>query len=260
MSNLHLPVETLDHIVDHLHDTKDALRNCCLASKSWVPRTRKHLFANIAFLNVESLESWKETFPDPSTSPARYAKTLSINCAAAYAGAGCWIGGFSRITNLEVGTYPDHDDSAISLVPFHGLSPFIKSLRVTAPALPSSRIFDLIFSFPLLEDLAVTVYGVWVRIDEGSKEGEMPTAPQPLSPPVFTGSLELDLFGGMEPFTRRLLSLPGGIHFRKLILIWLHRGDLLTTTTLVEECSHTLEYLDITWSLGKPIRHLRPHR
>ena len=39
MSNLHLPAETLDHIVDHLHDTKDALRNCCLGSKSWVPRT-----------------------------------------------------------------------------------------------------------------------------------------------------------------------------------------------------------------------------
>jgi hypothetical protein len=52
----------------------------------------------------------------------------------------------------------------------------------------------------------------------------------------------------MEPFTRRLLSLPGGIHFRKLTLKWLYEEDLLTATALVEECSHTLESLDITWS------------
>jgi hypothetical protein len=38
-----LPAEMLDHVVDHLYDTEDALRNCCLVSKSWIPRTRKHL-------------------------------------------------------------------------------------------------------------------------------------------------------------------------------------------------------------------------
>ena len=34
MSNLHLPAEILDHIVHHLRDAEDALRSCCLASKS----------------------------------------------------------------------------------------------------------------------------------------------------------------------------------------------------------------------------------
>jgi uncharacterized protein (DUF2384 family) len=30
-----LPAEMLDHIVGYLHDTQDALKNCCLVSKLW---------------------------------------------------------------------------------------------------------------------------------------------------------------------------------------------------------------------------------
>jgi hypothetical protein len=55
----------LDNVIDCLHDTRDALKNCCLVSKSWIPRTRKHLFATIAFTTTKRLQSWEETFPDP---------------------------------------------------------------------------------------------------------------------------------------------------------------------------------------------------
>ena len=57
MSNSHLPAEMLDHVVDHLHDARDALRNCCLVSKSWVPRARKHLFADIWFPTATRIQS-----------------------------------------------------------------------------------------------------------------------------------------------------------------------------------------------------------
>jgi hypothetical protein len=36
----------------YLHDTRDALRNCCLIFKSWIPRTRKHLFADVRFYTM----------------------------------------------------------------------------------------------------------------------------------------------------------------------------------------------------------------
>jgi hypothetical protein len=261
MSNLHLPVETLYHIVDHLHDTKDALRNCCLVSKSWVPRTRNHLFADIRFPTVNRLQSWKELFPDPSTSPARYAKTLSIDCAATDVGAGGWISGFSRVVHLEVTAHFHFDESATPLVPFHELSPIVKSLRVIVLALPSSQIFSLIFSFPLLEDVTVIAsYETSADNGDGSGKDEIPTTTQPSSSPKFTGSLELFLGGRMKPFARRLLSLPRGIHFQKLTLMWHHEEDLSTTTALVEECSYTLKSLDITWNLGKLIQYLRPRR
>jgi hypothetical protein len=271
MSNPYLPTEILDHVVDHLHDTQDALRNCCLVSKSWIPRTRNHLFANVEFHTAEDLQSWKETFPDPTASPARYTKTLSVSCTAAPAEMDGWFTGFSRVARLEVDGYGrdfdfDFDfgfnESATPLVPFHGVSPIIKSLRVVIPALPSSQFFDLFLSFPLLEDLAVIVrHGTLADDDSGSEEDDMPAVTQSSSSPGLTGSLELDLLGGMGPFTRRLLSLPGSIHFRELILTWYHDEDLSMTTALVKGCSHTLEALNIAYRLhGTSVRHLCPHR
>jgi hypothetical protein len=260
MSNPRLPAEILDHIVDHLHNAEDELISCCLVSKSWIPRTRKHIFANVEFRNGERLRSWKERFLDPSTSPSCYTRTLTINClqvvTAVDAEEGGWIGGFSHIEHLRVHG-PTASTSGSPLAPFHGFSPAIKSLRVAVPALPPSQIFNLTLSFPLLEDLAVIIYLVMSADNgDGSAEDEMLTAAQPSAPPRFTGSLELYLLGGMKPFTRRLLSLPSGVHFRKLTLTWNHDEDISTTMALVEGCSHTLESLDIKWNLGGSIRNL----
>ena len=265
MSDPHLPAEMLDHIVDHLHDTEDALRNCCLVSKSWVPRTRKYLFADVNFRTVADLQSWKETFPDPSISPAHYARDLIVGCPEDVAGvdaeAGGWIRGFSRVVHLDVGGRNDlFREFTIPIVPYHGLSPTLKSLRVTAPALPSSHIFDLILSFPLLEDLALAVSSILVDNGDGPEGVEMSTTTQSSSSPVFSGTLDLYLRAGTRSFARRLLSLQSSIHFRKLTLMWLREEDLSMITILVEECSHTLESLNITSDLGKPIWHLPPHQ
>jgi hypothetical protein len=264
MSNPHLPAEMLDHVVDLLHDTKDALRNCCLVSKSWIPHTRKHLFTDIRFRTEEDLESWKKTFPDPSISPACYAKTLFVGCThivtAADAEPDGWIRGFSRVVHLEMNDHTTSiDGSAISLVPFHGFSPVVTSFHVNFTLLPSSRLVNLIFSLPLLEDLTViTQYEA--LIDDGDGSDGLSTVVQPSSPPIFTGSLELFLAGGMEPIARRLLYV-GGIHFWKLTLAWFREDLILLTTALVEECSHILESLNITCNLpSTSIQHLRLHQ
>ena len=252
MSSPHLPPELLDHIVDILHHKRKALRNCCLASQSWVSRTRKHLFAYISFETEGDLESWKKTFPDPSTSPAHYVKTLSIECShvvtAADAEPGRWIRELSQVEYLEVRSQRAYEEEAgASFLPLHGFSPIIKSLYVDITFLPSSQIFDLVLSFPLLEDLTViNAYDASVNNDDFSDE--LPTVVPPSNPPIFTGSLELSR-GGTKPIARRLLSLPSGIHFRRLGLMQFHEEDIPLTTKLVEECSHTLESLDITCSL-----------
>ena len=251
MSNPRLPGELLDHIVDHLRDTNPALMNCCLVSKSWIPRTRKHLFADIRFDTEEHLRSWKKTFSDPSTSPARYAEALFVRCphvvTAADGEPGGWITGFSRVVQLEVssrGALAVAVKPTASLVPFHGFSPTVKSLLVSFFQLSSSQILNFALSFPLLEDLTV---GVVHRVSAGNDDGSdgVPVVVKPSNLPTFNGSLGLFLNGGMGPITRRLLSLPGGIHFRKLTLKWFHEEDVLLTTALVEKCSHTLEYLNI---------------
>jgi hypothetical protein len=105
-------------------------------------------------------------------------KTLLVGYSkagtAADADAG-WIRGFSRVVHLEVGSDErchllSPDESVISLVPFRGFSPVIKSLRVLFPVHPPSQVFDLILSFPLLDDLAVTVY-YETPTDNGNNSG-----------------------------------------------------------------------------------------
>ena len=253
MSKPPLPAELLDHVVDHLHDSEDALKNCCLVSKSWIPRARRHLFADVQ-LDTEALKSWKEMFPDSSVSPGHYTKTLLIEVdysrivTAADVEAGGWLRGFSRVLHLEVDTQsPYSHESWSPLVPLHGLSPVVKSLRVGSVALSASEIFNFILSFPLLEDLAARC----------GSDGP-PTIVHPSNPPKFTGSLEL-MTNGMVLIARRLLSLPGGIHFRKLVLRWTQDEDILLASALVERCFHTLESLDITcYSSGTPIQRLSP--
>jgi hypothetical protein len=266
MSNPRLPAETLDHIVDYLRDKKDALRNCGLVSKSWIPCTRKHIFTDVVFASSESLQLWKETFPDPLTSPACYAKTLFIGCAqvvtAVDAEAGGWIRGFSRVVHLVVRSQALLASKSFSFVPFHGLSPAINSLRVSAPALPSSRIIGLILSFPLLEDLAVTTYPTTLTDDDNNDNNDrLSTTVLPSNSPIFTGTLELFLGGGFKSFTYRLSSLPGGIPFRKFTLTCFRGSDLVLAVPLIEGCSHTLKSLDIACNLHcTSSRHRRPHR
>jgi len=116
----------------------------------------------------------------------------------------------------------------VSLVPFREFSPTLKSLRVDFIFLPTSEVFDLALSFPLLEHLIVNNFR---SIDDDGSD-ELLAIAQPSNPPIFTGTLELSR-GGTKPIARRLLSLPSGIHFRELILTQFHKEDISLTTGLV---------------------------
>ena len=144
MSSIFLPPETLDYVADLLHDTPETLKECCLVSKSWVPRTRKHLFAIIEFHSAAHLALWKETFPDSANSPAYHTRTLAIHCPelvmASDAEEGGWIRGFSGVANLRVFNntwYGSHyKPSAISWTSFRGCSSTLKSLYIIPITLP----------------------------------------------------------------------------------------------------------------------------
>ena len=244
MSDPHLPPEILDHILDLLHDRPEALKVCCLVSKSWVPRARRHLFVNIWFHSMGRLESWRKIFPDPANSPAHHTNTLSIGspqvAIAANEGAGSWIQAFSRVASLNMCCSLGQDLN-VSLAPFLKFSPTLKSLRTHSIVLPCPHLFNLICSSPLLEDLTLT-----------GEDRDNPHRPQTVVPstsPAFTGSLELSLFGGMGSTARRLLDLPNGVHFRRLTLSLTCVEDLRWTMELVARCSGTLECLDVKYYL-----------
>ena len=200
MSNPYLPPEILDYIVDTLRDRPKTLRNCCLVTKSWIPRARKHLFAEIEFFSVEHLESWKKTFPDPFNSPAYHTHTLLVYCphavTATDAEDGGWIQAFSRLVHLKVGDSIRRPNCReVSLAPLHRFSPVLKSLRVSSLRLSDSQILDLVYHLPLLEDLSLTIPGAQTS---DPNVGGSPNATQPSTLPPFTGTLELTLLQEMN--------------------------------------------------------------
>jgi len=209
-----LPPEMLDHIADQIRDDPTTLKTWCLASKSWIHRTRKLLFAHISFNTSTWVESWKNAFRDPTNSPAHHTRSLNV------------------ITD-------GWDNDRISLAQLHGLSPALRSLYVFFVSLPDSEIFGLVCSFPLLEDLAL------VFLDPRRRAWGGEWIP-PSTSPRLTGSLELETpFEGIQSITNRLLDLQNGIHFTRIAVQWLSEQDVKSTTDLVSRCTATLQFLEI---------------
>jgi len=235
MMSSSLPPEILDFIIDHLRDEPTTLKTCCVVSKSWVPRTRRHLFARVTFYDSKShVQLWKKAFPDPSNSPAHHTHTLSIygtwGITTADAGADGWIPTFRNVVHLQL----THMDLA-SLVPFYGLSPTIRSLSLNCTT--TSNVFDLVCSFPLLEDLALGTFFIMRNVDGWDI---------PLTSPKLTGTLDLSTFEGARLITGRLLNLPGGLRFSKINTLFFDENAKLLTD-LVSSCSGNLEFLTISY-------------
>ena len=235
-----LPPELLDLIVDHSSHLPASLKTCCLVSKSWVPRARRHLFAHVEFDSEDyfagcSIESWIKAFPDPSNSPAHHARGLAISGLTAVKAATthghAWIRSFNSIIKLAVDTHW-WDDGDLSLVQLHGLSPTLKSLSLDRSSLPLSEAFNLACSFPLLEDLSLRSFRPQQPVHD-------PINP-PSTSPKLTGTLLLQ--GDIRSLASRLLDLPGGLHFAK-ISIDCHGSCLNSAVDLVSRCSDTLESL-----------------
>jgi len=235
------PPEIIDLIIDHLYNEPTTLETCCIVSKSWVPRARKHLFAHVEFHASKShMELWKETFPDPSNSPAHHTRSLSIYgipvVAPTDAGVGGWIRAFHNVVHLRLERLGEEDPRA-SFVPFYGFSPTVRSLSLASTSL---EVFDLVCSFPLLEDLALhslhpTTQGDgWVT---------------PSTSPKLTGSLYLKTIWEVHSVTRRLCALPDGLRFTGITVAFTI-GNTEPITDLVSKCSGTLESLSINCFLG----------
>ena len=230
-----LPPEILDHIVDHLHNETATLRACCVVSKSWIPRARKHLFARVEFHTEpwkSPIELWKKTFPDPSNSPGHHTRNLSIYRAYANTGVGGWIRAFHNVVHLRLEALGE--DPRSSIAPFYDISPTLRSLHLASTSL---EVFDFICSFPLLEDLALDIHFPGTEVDGWIT---------PLTSPKLTGFLHLGTEWEIRPAVRRLCALPGGLRFTEIALVFLN-WDAKSIIDLVSRCSDTLESLSIGW-------------
>lgn len=208
----------------------------------------------------------KNTFKDPSTSPAYYAKTLLVKftrqVTTVEVEEGSWIPTFSHLLHLNLNLL-GLSTKEFGVNSLYGFSPTLKYLRVSFDDLPFSQISDLIDSFPLLVHLSVS-NGVRCSFTcDRAFDWKSITAEHTDLPP-FTGSLDLCLGGEMGLIARRLLSLPSGLHFRKMHLAWTHARDIPSIMALVEGCSSTVESLTVASGYPggypcRPVWHLHLH-
>ena len=231
-----IPQEILDLIIDHLYDEPTTLKTCCVVSKTWIQRTRKHLFVNMRFPpSGRHVGRWRRTFPDPTNSPARHARTLYICQPRLITSADVdTLLTFCGVVCLSVDIDFRRDQRA-SLVPLRGFSPVLRSLRLTFASLLDSEIFGLVHSFPILEDLALVSF-IGRKLGMGT----------PSASPRLSGTLELRLIGGIRSVVDKIFDLSNGFHFRKIAIPWFSEGDVFSTMDLVSRYSGTLESLEIT--------------
>ena len=183
-----------------------------------------------------------DTFPDPFNSPAHYTRSLAISSLAAITTATTdgfpWVRSFNSIVELAVDTQMWHDGE-VSLVQLRGLSPILKSLRVDRRSIPLSEVFNLTCSFPLLEDLSLRS-----SFEPSNYNPISDPRDTPLTSPKLTGTLllERDSLAVMH----RLLDLPGGLRFSKVVVDCFDSSVGLLVD-LVSRCSDTLESLCINF-------------
>ena len=243
---LPLPQEILDLIIDHLYNEPATLQASCLVSKSWVQRARKHLFAHIVLDSPGwSVPRWREAFPDPTSSPAHNVQALSIRypeCIAA--GIVETFLTFPNVIHLNVETDVGY---RVYIVPVLHVTTAVRSLRLVSTSLPDSEVFGLVCSLPFLEDLAL--------ISQVPRALEPRTRPR--TSPRLTGSLELCVKGGIQSVTHRLLDLPNGLHFKRIVVRPLYPQDIKSVMDLVLRCSDTLESLSIVYPFSSVFHSIR---
>ena len=195
MSTPRLPPETLDHTVGFLRNHPHTLKQCCLVSKSWVPRTRKHLFAEVRFSSGDRLKSWKSAFTDPASPPGYHTHTLSVCRTLEDAGDSSWLAGFPHVERLEF-AFSVRSPIDIPFAAFHQFSSSVKSLTVTPFVWYSHpHFFNLIYSLPFLEDLEFRGWDTPATQDE---LGGPQTAVSSLTSPALTGTLSLRMVESMK--------------------------------------------------------------
>ena len=231
-----LPPEIFDLIVDHLHDETTTLKECCLVSKSWVPRARRYIFAKVTFVGswTRFVHLWFKTFPDPFNSPGHHTRILYFHgrdsIFALSIVTSTWVHHFCHVKELVVQNV--HWWDGLIPQPFrqlHGLSPTLKSLSLDYISVPLSVVLDLICSFPLLEDLLLQL----VTIKGDANERETPS-----TSPMLTGSLTLAHL--THSVVCELLDLPNGLHFTRIT-----GSDANLVADLIPRCSDTLESLGV---------------
>ena len=226
-----------------IHYITDSLLWNSLTLESY-SRILEHLFYHVDFSFPEELDEWKRIFQNPADSPVSYTRFLQCRTELFDVEDARWIKGFNCVEHLEVFGDRRGTPNSGSFRAFHNLSPCVKSLLVQWRDLPLQEVFELICSFPELENL-----NVWSYKGHADKPIDESIS-QDLVLPVFTGTLVLGKV--TAGFVRKLLGFGEPHNFRKIVVGYCFAYQFEGVNNLVKKCSHTLESIIVDYDENQP--------
>jgi len=223
-----LPPEIVDHIID-LTNNHRTLQACSLVAKSWVCRSRVHLFRDVVLF---SHRRWQRVMPVGENSPATYTRTLTMGQSGTPQGK--WINidnlypflshlrDFKNVENLILDGWEPHGFSEGGLKKYFGhFGEHLRSLELGGQRMSPESFIILLGLLPNLEDLSVKE-----RI-EGSETTRIPSVLPKLSGRLTIRVHTTSLFPTLCKFALRF----------RVICLQEHRHDY---QQLIDACAGTL--------------------
>jgi hypothetical protein len=223
-----LPPEIVDFIIDFVDNVR-TLKACSLVSKSWVARSRVHLFREVVLFTHRR---WQKIISVGRASPARYTRSLTLTQGSTAPGQ--WIitdilypflrhlQDFKNIQKLVLDGWIPSEFTEGGLKKYFGLfGPHLRSLELVGGRTTSEPLLILLGLLPNLEDLSLNQ-----RFEGAGKNRVLQQTPK------LSGCLTIR--GHTGSVFPTLCKLP--LRFRE-IRLYEHKNDY---QELVNVCAETL--------------------
>ena len=239
MPNPPVPQELVERMIDLLRSDIGALQACCLVNKTWVSRSRYHLFYQVEILDDTQLHYWISTFPYPVSNVAGFVRHLHIARPRMLDVSEFSLEQFTDLEYFSLGDIPDPTTrlEVAAMANILLLPTPLRSIRLCLERIRAWDISSLFQRFHSLEDLSLLCHVIC------SQRGIEDTITLEASPKL-RGELKIITKNDLTLFAALLESLPNGMHFtRASIAIPLEQPR--TINTLLQPLAHTLTSLSI---------------
>ena len=232
-----IPQDIVDEILLHLAIDLRSLRACALASKSWVPLCRRHLFHTV-FLSW-GMDRWLDAFPVPEESPAHHVRALWISIRGTNWFPDEFFEHIPRFTNVRSLSLSGAGNCLGPRLPsLWRLPESVTSLTIDIRGVSLVGIWAIMAWLPNLDDLSL--WGPFIPADRRELLG-VGTLPRGR----FCGKLGLrGDHCANEDVLNMLLEIPTGLRFTKVEIRFV-RQRLPSVVRFVEACCKTIVKLSL---------------
>ncbi|KAI0672680.1 hypothetical protein C8Q78DRAFT_1152127 [Trametes maxima] len=255
-----LPPELYDATIDYLEDDVESLRACGLACKTWLPRSRFHLFRSVRLRHADDVVRFRALLAS-APGVAHYVRKLSL--VADYAGVTAdgaaleddgWVDDaadllplFTGVTTLALARVRWHALNDETRAAFDGVFKTVHQLFLFEVSFDASRdVIAFLSGFPVLQELCFEAVS-WKKDSPSPFEAQDEFAE---AGSMHLSYLFLDPKSSPTLVTEWLLQQPGEQHLRAIQLCWRELENTKSVGDLLQASGASLESLQVEFPAG----------